>query len=120
MSEKEKKVEKEVKGVADNVSEVVEKVEEEATEKKQSAEDKVNEVSEKLAPKNVKTQSKMTMLIVSIFLGGLGIHRYIMGYSNWWLMPITFGGCGIWSLLDIIKIATGKMTMADGTPLETK
>ncbi|WP_163358207.1 TM2 domain-containing protein [Dysgonomonas sp. 25] len=60
----------------------------------------------------------MTMLIIAIFLGGLGIHRYMMGYSNWWLMPVTLGGCGIWSILDIINIATDKMTMADGTPLK--
>ncbi|NDV67658.1 TM2 domain-containing protein [Dysgonomonas sp. 25] len=118
MSEKEKKVEKEVQEVAENVSEVVEKVEQEATETKHSAEDKVNEVSEKLAPKNVKPQSKITMIFVCWFLGFFGVHRYMMGYSNWWLMPITLGGCFIWILLDFIKIITGKMTMADGTPLE--
>lgn len=118
MSDKEKKVEKEVKEVAENVSEVVEKVEEAAVETEKSAESKVNEVSDKLAPKNVKVQSKVTMIIVCLFGGGLGIHRYMMGYSNWWLMPITLGGCGIWTLLDLFKLVTGKMQMADGTPLK--
>ena len=62
-------------------------------------------------------QSKMTMIIVSFFIGGLGIHRLMMGYSNWWLMLITAGGCGIWTLIDFISIITGSMKMAEGRDL---
>lgn len=62
-------------------------------------------------------QSKVTMIIVVLFLGAFGIHRLMMGYGNWWLMLITLGGCGIWALIDLIMIITGKMTMADGRPL---
>jgi hypothetical protein len=62
-------------------------------------------------------QSKMTMAILAFVLGYLGIHRYMMGYSNWWLMIVTFGGFGFWSLYDFIMILTDKMPMADGTPL---
>lgn len=65
-----------------------------------------------------QVQSKITMLIVCWFLGAFGIHRLMMGYSNWWVMLITLGGCGIWALIDLINIATGKMGMADGRPLE--
>jgi TM2 domain-containing membrane protein YozV len=57
------------------------------------------------------------MILISLFLGGLGIHRLMMGYSNWWIMLITLGGCGIWSLIDLIKIITGSMKMADGRDL---
>jgi len=57
------------------------------------------------------------MIIISLFLGGLGIDRLMMGYSNWWLKLITLGGCGIWSLIDLIKIITGSMKMADGRDL---
>jgi TM2 domain-containing membrane protein YozV len=64
-----------------------------------------------------QVQSKITMMIVCWFLGGLGIHRLMMGYSNWWLMLITLGGCGIWTLIDLIQIATGSMKMADGRDL---
>lgn len=63
-------------------------------------------------------QSKSTMVIVSFFLGSLGIHRLMMGYSNWWLMLITLGGCGIWTLIDFIQILTGNMNMADGRKLK--
>lgn len=63
-------------------------------------------------------QSKTTMIIICLFLGGWGIHRFMMGYKNWWVMLITGGGCGIWSLIDLINIITGKMNMADGRPLD--
>jgi hypothetical protein len=65
-----------------------------------------------------KVQSKMTMALVCWILGTWGVHRYMMGYSNWWMMLLTGGGCGIWALIDLISILTGKMKMADGRDLE--
>lgn len=65
----------------------------------------------------MEKQSKTTMLLVAFLLGNLGIHRLMMGHSNWWLMLLTCGGCGIWTLIDIINIATGNLKMADGTDL---
>jgi TM2 domain-containing membrane protein YozV len=62
-------------------------------------------------------QSKMTMAIICWFVGSLGIHRLMMGYKNWWLMLLTAGGCGLWTLIDFIKILTGSMKMADGRDL---
>lgn len=64
-------------------------------------------------------QSKTTMILMSLFLGGLGIHRLMMGHSNWWLMLLTAGGCGIWSLIDFIRIITGDLKMADGRELKS-
>ena len=63
------------------------------------------------------TQSKMTMALVCFFLGGLGIHRFMMGYSNWWIQLITLGGCGLWALYDFIMLLMGSMKMADGRDL---
>ena len=62
-------------------------------------------------------QSKTSMILITFFLGQFGIHRFMMGYSNWWLQLITFGGCGIWSLVDLIRIVTGDMKMSDGRDL---
>lgn len=62
-------------------------------------------------------QSKTTMILVCLFLGGIGVHRLMMGYSNWWLMLITLGGCGVWSLIDLIKLITGSLKMSDGRDL---
>jgi TM2 domain-containing membrane protein YozV len=64
-----------------------------------------------------EAKSKMTMAIVCWLVGVFGVHRLMMGYSNWWLMLITGGGCGIWALIDLIKILTGSMKMADGRDL---
>ena len=63
-------------------------------------------------------QSKTTMILISFFLGGLGIHRLMMGYSNWWLMLITLGGCGIWTLIDFINIVSGNFKDAQGNPIK--
>ena len=35
------------------------------------------------------------------------------------LKLITFGGCGIWSLLDIIMIITGRFTDKDGNEIKS-
>lgn len=61
----------------------------------------------------------MVALLLSIFLGGFGADRFYLGYMGLGALKlITLGGCGIWSLIDIILIATDKMTDANGNPLE--
>ena len=55
-----------------------------------------------LAGDLIPVQPKMKMIIICWFLGVLGIHRKMMGYKNWWLMLLTWGGCGIWCFIDLI------------------
>lgn len=44
-------------------------------------------------------------------VGSLGIHRFMLGdTTNGILMLLTLGGCGIWTLIDLISILTGKMS----------
>lgn len=62
-------------------------------------------------------QSKAVMALLCWFLGVLGIHRMMMGHKNWWLMLITFGGCGFWALFDFVMILMGELKMADGRDL---
>jgi len=63
-------------------------------------------------------KSKSTTLIISIFLGELGIDRFYLGYTGLGILKlITAGGLGIWWLIDIISIATGKMKDAKGNEL---
>lgn len=60
----------------------------------------------------------MTALLLSLLLGGLGVDRFYLGYTGLGIAKLlTFGGCGIWSLIDLIMIAMGKMTDAEGRPL---
>lgn len=46
-------------------------------------------------------------LVMSVLFGGLGVDRFIMGYIGLGILKlITFGGFGIWWLVDVILIAT--------------
>tara|TARA_Y100000385_G_C12921595_1_gene562833 strand:- start:228 stop:530 length:303 start_codon:yes stop_codon:yes gene_type:complete len=48
---------------------------------------------------------------VCYFVGVLGIHRFMIGdTTNGILMLLTFGGCGIWALIDFINILMGNMS----------
>ena len=46
-------------------------------------------------------------LLMSIFFGGLGVDRFMIGKIGTGILKlITFGGLGIWYLIDIVLIAT--------------
>ncbi|MBD3319317.1 NINE protein [Candidatus Woesearchaeota archaeon] len=46
-------------------------------------------------------------LVLSILLGGLGVDRFVMGHIGLGILKLlTLGGCGVWSIIDIILIAT--------------
>ena len=67
----------------------------------------------------VKKKRWMTALLLSLFLGGLGVDRFYLGYTGLGVLKlITVGGCGIWALIDIILIAMGKMKDSNGNELE--
>lgn len=64
------------------------------------------------------SKAYMTALLLSFFLGALGVDRFYLGYTGAGVGKLlTFGGCGIWALIDFINIATRKMTDSDGLPL---
>jgi len=46
-------------------------------------------------------------LIMSILFGEIGVDRFIMGHIGLGILKLlTFGGFGIWWLIDVILIAT--------------
>lgn len=67
----------------------------------------------------VSDKSFTTALILSFLLGGLGVDRFYLGYKNLGIIKLlTFGGLGVWALIDFIMLAMGKLTDANGLPLK--
>lgn len=66
------------------------------------------------------TQGKKytTTLLLSFFLGLLGIHRFYTGYIGLGILQlVTFGCFGIFSAIDFIKICFNDFKSADGKEL---
>lgn len=64
-------------------------------------------------------KSWITTLLLCLFLGGLGVHRFYAGKIGTGILQlITVGGCGIWTLIDLIMIITGSFTDKDGNQIK--
>jgi hypothetical protein len=64
------------------------------------------------------SQSKMVLALVCFFVGFLGIHRFMVGkIGTGVLMIVTFGGLGLWVLIDFIMILMGKFSDKQGRPV---
>jgi len=68
---------------------------------------------------NVSDKEWMVALLLSLFLGTLGVDRFYLGYTTLGIVKlITLGGCGIWALIDLIMIIMNNMPDAQGRPLK--
>ena len=57
----------------------------------------------------------LTTLLLSIFVGGLGIHLFYVGKIGTGLLCLFTAGCfGIGALVDLILIVCGKFTDEEG------
>jgi hypothetical protein len=75
-------------------------------------------VSASSIPGVFSSKTFMTTLLLSLFLGGFGIDRFYLGYTGLGVAKLlTLGGCGIWSLIDLILIATRNLKDSNGNPL---
>lgn len=58
-------------------------------------------------------------LLLAIFLGVFGGHRFYTGHTKIGVIQLlTFGGFYIWAILDIIKILTGKFEDSEGNLIQ--
>lgn len=71
----------------------------------------------------MQPKSKIAAGLLGIFLGGLGIHRFYLGYTTIGVLQIVanifFGAGGLWGFVEGILILCGVAitTDANGVPL---
>lgn len=64
-------------------------------------------------------RNKWVALVLSMFLGEFGVDRFYLGKVGTGLLKlVTFGGLGIWWVIDIVLIATDEMRDKHGQPLD--
>jgi TM2 domain-containing membrane protein YozV len=64
---------------------------------------------------NVSPKSRLVALLLCLFLGPLGVHRFYLGkVGTGILMIFTLGGLGLWVLIDLILIAVGSFRDQEG------
>ncbi len=65
--------------------------------------------------------TKTSAFLITFFLGGFGVHRFMAGKIGTGVLWLLTGGvCGIGWLIDVITVATNKFTTADGRPWVTE
>ena len=63
-------------------------------------------------------KSKLTAILLCLFLGSLGIHRFYLGYTLIGVIQLlTFGGFLIWAIVDFIRLIIGSLKDSEGNDL---
>ncbi len=58
-------------------------------------------------------------VMLCLFLGAFGVHRFYVGKIGTGLLQLlTFGGLGIWTLVDLIMLVTGSFKDKNGNPIK--
>ena len=62
----------------------------------------------------------VTTLLLCILLGGFGVHRFYVGKVGTGILQLlTFGGLGIWALIDFVMIVCGSFKDGQGLAIKS-
>lgn len=79
-------------------------------------ENKVSKQKEIKGIKKTNSKSRGIALILCIFLGFLGFHRFYLGYLGWGVIYLlTLGFFGIGWIIDIFRLLGGSLKPKDGS-----
>ena len=77
------------------------------------------EIKKGTAPKG-GPKKQLVAFLLCWFLGFLGIHRFYLGHTVVGVVQLlTMGGCGIWVLIDFIRIIMNDLKTKSGDTLES-
>lgn len=69
--------------------------------------------------KTVSEKNGLVALLLCLFIGTLGIHRFYVGKIGTGVIQLLTLGCfGIWTLIDLIIIVTGNFKDKEGGTLK--
>jgi len=69
--------------------------------------------------KPIGSRQYIVALLLSIFVGSLGVDRFYMGLVGTGVLKlVTMGGCGIWWIIDVVLIATNSLKDNEGKYLQ--